>query len=265
MAQHTGALGRILKFARMKAGLTQEQLAGRLYVSTSLIGKFETNRLIPKHDTARQLDGIFESGELFQESAIEARKMSVESGWIRPWLDDEQCATTIRSFQPAVVPGLLQTEEYARAILHNASTLVPDPEAAVVDRLARAAILHREERPVRLFAVVEESVLRRPVGGPKVMSEQLHAIARACDLPNVSVAVVPASVGAYPGLNGPLALATVDGRSVAFLDDPLTGRVIDDLARVTALEEVWEAIREYALPVGPSLDLIMEVAESWSL
>ncbi|MBE1488799.1 DNA-binding XRE family transcriptional regulator [Plantactinospora soyae] len=244
--------------------MTQEQLAEKINVSTSLIAKFETSRLIPKSDTARHLDTVFDSGDMFQESAAEARASSRDSVWFTPWLEYEQHATMVRSFQPTLVPGLLQTEEYARAILRDAGTRVPDLDETVASRIARAGVLHRDEQPCRLFAVVDESVLRRPVGGPKIMSEQLHAIVQACALPNVSVTVVPASAGAYPGLNGPLAVATVDGRNVAFLDDPLDGRVVEDPDRVTALDEVWESVREYALPGRPSLELIMEAAESWS-
>ncbi|MEQ4301201.1 helix-turn-helix transcriptional regulator [Plantactinospora sp. B6F1] len=254
----------MLKFARSRSTMTQDQLAERLNVSTSLIAKFETNRLIPKPDTARGLDAVFDSGDLFQESAAEARAFSGGTVWIRPWLEYEQQATMVRSFEPTVVPGLLQTEDYARAILRYAGTRVPDLDGTVASRIARAEILHRVDNPCRLFAVIDEAVLRRPVGTPKVMADQLHAIVQACALPNVSVTVVPALVGAYPGLNGPLALATVDGRDVAFLDDPLGGRVVEDPDRVAALGEVWEAIREYALPGQPSLELIMEAAESWS-
>ncbi|WP_275414727.1 helix-turn-helix domain-containing protein [Plantactinospora mayteni] len=254
----------MLKFARSRSGMTQDQLAERLNVSTSLIAKFETNRLIPKHDTARNLDAVFDSGDMFQESAAEARAFSGELVFMRPWLEYEQRATMIRTFQPTVVPGLLQTEAYARALLRDAGTRVPDLDGVLASRIARAEVLRRDDQPCRLFAVVDETVLRRPVGGPKVMAEQLHAIVQACALPNVSVTVVPASAGAHPGLNGPLALATVDGRNVGFLDDPLGGQVVEDPDRVAALEEVWEAIREYALPARPSLELIMEAAESWS-
>ncbi|MEO3821704.1 helix-turn-helix transcriptional regulator [Plantactinospora sp. B24E8] len=257
-------MGRILKFARTKAGLTQDQLAQRLNVSTSLIAKFETNRLVPQSDTARKLDVVFDAGDTFQESAAEARAFAPDTAWFQPWLDYEQHATMVRSFQLAVVPGLLQTEEYARAVLRDAGTRVPDVEVKVAERLARAEILRREQDQCRLFAVLDEAVLRRPVGGSKVMADQLHAIVQACARPNVSVVVVPASVGAYPGLNGPLALATVQGRTVAFLDDPLDGHVIEDQERVTALEEAWEAIRGYALPGQASLELLMEAAESWS-
>nr|MDT0662477.1 helix-turn-helix transcriptional regulator [Micromonospora sp. DSM 115978] len=264
MSSHIGGLGRILKFARTKAGLTQEQLAERLHVSTSLIAKFETNRMIPKADTARHLDAVLDAGELIQELSAEARAFVGEPLWIRPWLELERDATMVRYFEPTVVPGLIQTPEYARAVLTDGNTRIRDLDAAVAGRLERAEVLYRQDDPCRLVAVIDEAVLRRPVGGPKVMAEQMHAIAQACALPTVNVAVVPASVGAYPGINGPFAIATTDGRNVAFTDDPLGGQMTEDPARVAALEEVWEAIRGYALPERPSLELIMEVAESWS-
>ncbi|MFY1650691.1 helix-turn-helix domain-containing protein [Solwaraspora sp. WMMB762] len=258
------ALARILKFARNQAGMTQEQLAARLNVSSSLIAKFETSRLIPKPDTARRLDALFDSGDMFRELAAEARANFGQPIWVRPWLEHERNATMIRSFQPLVVPGLLQTEEYARAILSDGGTRVSDIESAVAGRLARSDVLHRTDTPCRLFAVLDETVLRRPIGGPAVMREQLQTIVKACSQPNVEVAVVPSSTGSYPGLNGPVAIGTVDGRTVAILDGPLGGQVIEDPDDVALLEELWEAVRGYALPRGSSLDLIMEVAESWS-
>jgi transcriptional regulator with XRE-family HTH domain len=254
----------MLKFARSRAGMTQEQLAERLNVSTSLIAKFETNRLVPRSDTARQLDIVFDSGDLFQEVAAEVRAYSGEPAWMRPWREYEEHATMVRYFEPAVVPGLIQTPDYARAILDDAGYRIPDLDEAVASRIGRAGILHRNDSACCLVAVIDEAVLRRPVGGAKVMADQVRAIARACAMPNVSIAVVPSSVGAYPGLNGPLAIATAGGRNVAFLDGPMDGRVVEDPDGVAALEEVWEAIRGYALPGQASFDLIMEVAESWS-
>ncbi|WP_326553097.1 helix-turn-helix domain-containing protein [Micromonospora sp. NBC_01813] len=259
-----GALARILKFARNQAGLTQEQLAGRMNFSSSLIAKFETSRLIPKADTARRLDAMFDSGDLFQELAAEARANFGQPIWVRPWLEHERNATMIRSFQPLIVPGLLQTEEYARAILTDGGNRVSDIESAVAGRLARADVLHRADTPCRLFAVLDETLLRRPIGGPAVMREQLQAIVKACAEPNVEVAVVPSSTGTYPGLNGPLVLGTVDGRTVAILDSPLGGQVIEDPDEVALLEELWEAVRGYVLPRQTSLDLITEAAESWN-
>jgi transcriptional regulator with XRE-family HTH domain len=244
--------------------MTQEQLAAKINVSSSLIAKFETSRLIPKPDTARRLDVVFDAGKMFQELAAEARANFGQPIWVRPWLEHERNATMIRSFQPLIVPGLLQTEEYARAILSDAGVRIPDLDEAVAARLQRASVLHRAESPCRLFAVIDEAVLRRPAGGPEVMRDQLRAIVKACAEPNVEVVVVPYAVGSYPGLNGPIALATAGGRNVGFLDGPLDGEVIEDPDQVATLEEIWEAIRGYALPRRPSLDMITEAAESWN-
>jgi hypothetical protein len=244
--------------------MTQEQLAERINVSTSLIAKFETNRLIPKADTARDLDAALDAGDMFQELAAEARAWSSEPVWMRPWLEYEGQATMVRYFEPMVVPGLIQTPDYARCILSDAGHRILDLDDAVAGRLGRGEVLRRKDNPCRLVAVIDEAVLRRPVGSPKIMADQLHAITQACALPTIDVAVVPSSVGAYPGLNGPLAIATVGGRNVAFLDGPLDGRVVEDPDDVASLEEVWEAVRGYALPARPSLELITEVAESWS-
>ncbi|MDG4765651.1 helix-turn-helix transcriptional regulator [Solwaraspora sp. WMMD406] len=259
-----GGVARILKFIRNHSGMTQDQLADRINVSSSLIAKFETNRAIPKPDTARHLDALFDGGDMFQELAAEARANLGKPIWVRSWLEHESNATMVRSFQPLFVPGLLQTEEYARAILTYAGTRVADIEAAVDARLGRAGVLHRSDMPCRLFAVIDEAVLRRPVGGPEVMRDQLQAIVKACAGPTVEVAVVPSTVGAYPGLNGPLAIATVEGRNVAFLDGPMGGQVIEDSDQVAMLEELWEGVRGYALPRQPSLDLITEAAEAWN-
>lgn len=169
----------------------------------------------------------------------------------------------LRCFDPPVIPGLLQTEAYARAVLTDAGSFGVDVEESVAGRLARQEVLFRDERPARFIGVMDEGVLRRRVGGPAVMREQLHAIVKATARPNIRVHVVPASVGGYPGLNGPFALATVDGRCVGFLDGPLKGQDVESPEDIAALESAWESIRGYALPCDQSVALILEVAESW--
>lgn len=210
---------RILKFLRAQAGMTQESLAERLHVSTSLIAKFETARLVPMPDTARQIDGVFSSGDLVQETANEARKSPAEE-WFRPWVD-------------------------------------------LANRLTRQQILYREENPVQLIVVLGESALRQEIGDPEVMHRQLLALIEAGERPNVMVQVIPAG-RAHPGLNGSFVLAAVDGRTVGFIDGPLDGTVVESSEGTARLDQVWERIRGYALPVDQSHELIMKVAEQWT-
>ncbi|WP_346257904.1 DUF5753 domain-containing protein [Plantactinospora sp. ZYX-F-223] len=136
-------------------------------------------------------------------------------------------------------------------------------ERHLADRLKRQEILTRDNPP-QLFAVLDEGVLHRPVGGPAMMRDQLQALAKATEEPNVWVHVVPLTVGAYPGLNGPFVVAVdADNRLTGYLDNQLHGDVVESAEEVAALQLVWEAVRGQALPQRQSTDLIVKVAETW--
>jgi Domain of unknown function (DUF5753) len=186
--------------------------------------------------------------------------------WMREWEAVERQAKVLRSFEPLVVPGLLQTESYARALFRS-SGLPNDEEVErrVAARLARQAIL-AGENPPQLIAVMDEYVLRRPIGGPAVMREQLlHLAKTVAEHPRIRLHVVPASVGAYLGVAGAFVLATLPtGEDVAYLDDQLKGQVIDNTEDVLAIRAAWEAIHGEALPPQRSIELIVEVAETWT-
>lgn len=124
----------------------------------------------------------------------------------------------------------------------------------------------KEDKPPPLLtAVLDESVLRRPVDGPAVMREQLRALADACSEPLVRVQVVPSTVGAYAGLNGPFVLATgSDNRIAGYLDNQLQGQVVSEPAEIAAILAAGENVRGETLSHWQSVDLIREVAESWS-
>jgi hypothetical protein len=185
--------------------------------------------------------------------------------WFRDWAGIEQEATALRSFEPLCVPGLLQTEGYARAILAGAGLFAADEiDQQVTARLDRQDLLTRD-RPPLLTAVVDESVLRRRIGGPEVMREQLrHLVKLGWTLPRVRIHLVPLSAGAYAGLSGPFVIATSPGREdVIHLEGQLHGQVIDRAEYVTQMIDVWESIRGEALPHQQSLELIAEMAETW--
>ncbi|WP_233606535.1 DUF5753 domain-containing protein [Micromonospora sp. Llam0] len=168
-----------------------------------------------------------------------------------------------RYFELSVVPGLLQTEAYARQLLTDVGP-VDDVETSLANRLARQEIITRADNPAHFIAVLDRSVLHRQVGSPDVMVEQLTALAAACDRPNVRVHVVPATAGAYAGLNGPFVLGTVHDRRVGYLDTHFGGEPIDDPQRVRRLEQVWEDVRSYALPIAESREMIEKAALTWS-
>jgi len=123
--------------------------------------------------------------------------------WFRAYVDLEAAATLIRTYEGQFVPGLLQSEDYMRAVVGGGhlDDLPEEAEHRVQLRLGRQTLLERRDAP-RLWAVVDEAALRRPVGGPKVMRAQLERLIEASELPNVILQVLPFGVGAHPAMVG---------------------------------------------------------------
>ncbi|PYC64258.1 DNA-binding protein [Micromonospora arborensis] len=253
-----------LRRLRTTAGLSQEALSERINYSASLVAAVEQCRRPPRLEFTERSDRVLDADGLLlriRETMIRESVMP----WFREWVTIEQEATALRSFQPLVLPGLLQTEAYARALYVGASQLaehqVDQPVAA---RLQRQEILAREEPPL-FVAVLDHTVLERPVGGPAVMREQLRHLLKVGRRPRVHLHLVPRDVGAYPGLNGAFVIATPpDGDDVAYLDNPLQGTVIERQVDVRSLRQSWESVRAEAMSHGQTLRMISEAAEAWT-
>jgi hypothetical protein len=172
----------------------------------------------------------------------------------------------IRSFSLAVLDGRLQTEDYARAFLSTRVGATTDEiDADVAARLARQAILERKN-PVELWVIIDEGVLRRPVGSREVMREQLRHLAGMARRPNIVVQVVPLEAGAHQGLNGgPFEIAEFDDApDVAYQDAATSGQIIEDADAVRELARIWDALQRVTLPEALSLRVIEEAIELWT-
>ncbi|MEU5721402.1 helix-turn-helix transcriptional regulator [Micromonospora sp. NPDC047738] len=254
-----------LRLARATSGMSQSALAEALSYSGALVAKVETSERRPSLDFARRCDTVFGADGRFERIQ---RRISRETvvPWFRDWAGIEQEATALRTFEPLCVPGLLQTEGYARAIHAGGGLFAADEiERQVATRLDRQTVLTRD-RPPLLCVVMDEYVLRRRIGGPEVMGEQLqHLVKLGSVLPRVRIHVVPMSAGAYPGLAGPFVIATLPGgEDVVYLEGQRHGQVVDRTDFVQQMVEVWESIRGEALSQQQSLDLIAEMAETWT-
>jgi len=165
---------------------------------------------------------------------------------------------TLRTYQPLLVPGLLQTEDYARAIL----AVRPDREQDDLDeqvaaRLARQTILER----AYLWCVLDEGVLRRDIGGSKVMHAQLERLAASAEYPRVTIQVIPGAI-AHAGLLGGFVVADLDGKPpMIYLETAAEGQVTDSPSVVGHVALRFDRLRAEALPWGASRDLIRKVAE----
>jgi len=259
--------GAMLAYYRSHAGMSPEQLGARVFLSGSQIRKIEAGERTPTEDLAKACEGIPElgcNGALTELYGIlsEHLKRRAYPGWFADWPDKEAQARRLRSFEPMVVPGLLQTEAYARAILSTRVGVTgEDLDEAVAARMDRQRILDREQPP-ELWVILDEAVLRRPVGGPEVIREQLAYLTGAARRPHIVIQVVPFTAGAHEGMRGgAFVLAEFDGASaLAYQDAASSGQIIEDAAEVSALGVTWDTLRLEALPRVTSVSLIEEAA-----
>jgi transcriptional regulator with XRE-family HTH domain len=183
-----------LAAAREAAGLSQGDLAGKISYSASLVAMVEATRRVPTADFARGCDTAFGTPGTFARLQEHARTAPLPS-WFRAYAEIEAAATQLRSWQPMVVDGLLQTEDYARALLSmRPNTSADELDELVSARMERQAVLDRPAPP-KVWVVMDEAALQREIGGAKVMSEQLWHLAEMAERPNIVVEVVPLATG----------------------------------------------------------------------
>jgi transcriptional regulator with XRE-family HTH domain len=231
--------------------MIQKELAGKVGYTDAWLSNLETGQLRPRPEQVEALEEALglPSGALM----IVYRQLDNESlpGWFRPWIEEEQRASVLRGHELALVPGLLQTEAYARAVLNG-------DEEAVATRMKRQEILKREVPPT-LRLVLDEAVLHRRHAEPSVMREQLEYLITCVAPPRLTVQVIrsadnPYSVGAFT-------IATVDGGEIGYVETAIRGIVTSSRADITDLLAAWELIRTYALPQKESIELIQEMIE----
>ncbi|WP_433173395.1 helix-turn-helix domain-containing protein [Actinoallomurus sp. CA-150999] len=246
--------GRELRHYRKAASLTQAQLATKIFCSESLISSIETGQAPARPEFAKDADEALDTGGALSRTLDWRKGAPAYPAWFVDWIPVEDGAVQLRVFEIDLVHGLLQTPDYARALLGG-------DEAAVEARLLRQSILTREDPPPpALYCVLDESALRRNVGGAKVMYEQLQHLLLLGDRDNINIQIVPSR--AHRGLRGPFAVATSeDGSEVAHAENAFGGAVStrpEDLATVVTS---WEAIRTEALPADMSKELIRRIVE----
>ncbi|MGW0432168.1 helix-turn-helix domain-containing protein [Micromonospora sp. NPDC003197] len=249
-----------LREARVSRGMSQEEFGRLINYSGAHVGNVESGHRPVKADYIRAVDQALNTGGLYMR-LFERLGAPI---WLREWIEDEQRAVSLRWYEPAWVPGVLQTEEYARATLAD-EVLSPDEvDRLVSSRLSRQALLCRDQ-PLLLTVVLDENVIvRTSERHHEIMVAQLAHLVQCAELPNVQIQVVPARTGLYGGMGGPFVLAELsEGQRAACADGQLSAQVTDKPQDLVTLEMRWERIRGYALPCRESLDLIRKAA-AWT-
>lgn len=254
-----------LRRLRNAAGLSQEEYGKRAHYAASTVSAVELGTRALDLPYLRRADDVLATDGLFV-SLFELALRDNDPLFFRSFREAEETATQLRCFEPNLITGLLQTEEYARSIIRlNVSLSEADVEQLVASRMARQANLDRE-RPPQFIAVLDESALHRFAEGCKeVMAGQLVHLLACARKPHISVHVVPASTGLHAGLEGPFILArSADDGWVGFLDNQVGGNTVDDPEGLATLLRVWETVRADALPRQQSIDLIERVVKPWT-
>ena len=260
-----GVFGAELRFYRTRASLSQKDLAARANVSHDVISKIETGERPPAEDFPPRLDAVPEldtRGALTRlwDHLKKGQKQRLY-GWFQEWADIEAQATVLRWYEPLVVPGLLQTEDYARAILSaRPDGNLDDLDEQVAARLARQAVLDRTGAP-QLWCVLDEGVLHRAIGGPKVMRSQLYHLAEVAEHPKTTIQVIRTG-GAHAGLLAHFVIADLDGKPpVVYLETAAEGVVTDSSSVAAHVALRFDRLRAQAESWAASRDLIRKVAE----
>lgn len=257
-------MGAELRHRREKAGLSQAELGAPLFVSGSFIGQLESGVRRTQMDQAVKLDGILDTGGFFARNCAALKKSKYPDHFAEA-AEAEACADTIKEYAPQLIPGLLQTEAYARAVFRDGRPTAPADEIddLVAARLERARLLADPAKPL-LWAVLDEAVLRRKVGGPAVMAAALRHIAVLMEQRRVIIQVLPFSEGAHMALEGPLKLMTFpDAPPIVYLQGLGTGHLQDDPAAVRGYELTYDLLVAGALSPAASLAWIESAAKDF--
>jgi transcriptional regulator with XRE-family HTH domain len=257
-------LGAELRRARLAAGFSsQDALAAQLGFDRSVIAKAETGDRPPSVDVlAGWCSATGLDAEHYGRLAVLARRADgAVPTWFEGWLEAEGQAHTLRVWSPLLVPGLLQTAQYARTLFLAAQFTDDEANELTDARLGRQAILERPDPPQVTF-VLDETVLHRQIGPSVAMAEQLEHIADVAELRNVNIHVLPAS-DANAGLSGSFSIAGADSLPETLLMETVEDHTTQDRALVRRAAIIYDLVRRDALPRVHSRAFILEAAEQW--
>ncbi|MEV6261106.1 helix-turn-helix transcriptional regulator [Streptomyces sp. NPDC051784] len=258
-------LGAELRHRREAAGLSQEDLGAPLFVSGSFVGQLEAGTRRMQLDQAQKLDDVLGAAGFFVRNCA-ALKQSKYPDHFAEAAEAEREATVIKEYAPLLIPGLLQTEAYARAVFRAYQPTATEDviNALVAARLERAQILADPTTPL-LWVVLDEAVLRREAGGRSVMAEALLHMLTLARQHRVILQVLPFSAGAHMALQGSLKLMFFpEAPALAYLQGLGTGQLQDDPATVRHHELTYDLVAAGALSPGASLALLESMAEDYA-
>jgi transcriptional regulator with XRE-family HTH domain len=265
----------VLRRLRAKSGLSGIEVAQKLGVSSSLISRAESGKRGINRDDLSALLTIYEVERPLRNALmnLHARGMSPEMldrgdlkihQDLETWIGFEQDATVIHNYEPLLVPGLLQTFPYARAVIEGWGLPLTEHEieCRVNARIARQGILRSSSAP-QLNVVIHEAALHQRIGGPGVMRDQLGFLLESSFRSRIDVRVIPTAVGTHPGLNGPFVIMDyAEMPSLIHLENMVASLYLEEESDLATYKLAFKGLLAVALPSDQSADLIGKIASS---
>ncbi|SCK42474.1 helix-turn-helix transcriptional regulator [Streptomyces sp. WMMB 322] len=252
------AFGAVLKAFRKRAQLTQDELAARVRYSVQTIASVEQGRRLPPADLVERAEEVLDAFGALRAAARHAVRRPGIASWFREWAKLEEEAVSLCTYECRVIPGLLQTEAYARAVTLN----VPPPPSAeevrerVTTRLERQQLLRRE-RPVAFSFIIEQALLERRTGGVEVTRELIGHLLEVAELWNVELQLMPLQQPCHAGHDGPMQLLeTPDHQWLGYTEGQKTGQLLLDRRDVSVLLQRYARMRSQALTPEDSVSLL---------
>lgn len=264
-------LARRIRQLREEAGMTQEKAAAGLDMSTSALSRKETGEVATSVHEVRSMMDLYDR---YDPDLLDLARAARERGWWRAYgvedrgyVDLETEACTVRELSLMYIPGLLQTEEYMRAIFRTDRMRRTKKafENQVSVRLIRQQRLVDGEQPLRLIAVLDEVALGRPIGGPDVMRDQLKHVLHAAENDQVELSLIGREAGPHLGMGGAFAILSFpdsEDQDVLYIEYPTGSIHIEKEAEVQEARLVFEHLREVALSREKSMERIEQVART---
>jgi transcriptional regulator with XRE-family HTH domain len=249
-------LGAELRRLREAAGLTIDRVAGELECSPSKVSRIETGQVSATPRDVRDMLGLYGVDDTRLEAMVQVAREARQRGWWQKFVDVpdgvpayvglETAATSIDVYMALLVPALLQTPDYARAVI---AAVRPDLPRSEIDRRVELRLRRQDllgqERPPRMRVLLDDTVLRRPVGGPAVMAAQRRRLLADADRPAVTIQVLEAGAGAHAGMDGPFTIFGFPApaeRDVVALDSAADALYLEDAEDVARYRRVFELL-----------------------
>ncbi|MFS0697416.1 helix-turn-helix domain-containing protein [Streptomyces nitrosporeus] len=254
-------VGKLVGRFRVCAGLTQAQLASQAKVQPETIASIEQGRRPLLPDLARRLDELLDTKKALETAVENMPEVDLIPAWAERYMDLEREALALSWFENQVLPGLLQTENYARAVFRSKVPVISQEEieAQVVARTERQDILYRPVPPTLSF-IISEAILRDRLGGDEVYAETLRHLIACADLPGITLQVMPLGRHTHAALSGPfILLETPDFQHIGYTETQRGSQLVADPDEVSILAQKYAMLRTQALNTEDTKGLLKQL------